>query len=193
MLEKYVSIAPAISATAIVLSSIVALSVFLYTRHANRRRATLDMVMKTFLDDIGQKKYSEFKSLLRRYHEPDNCLKIENLIDPSNENREDRDLVLFQLNSYELISLGIRRGIFDESFYKMWFHSQFMKDFDHLQHFIVAAQARKSSNYCEFSSLQAKWKRNGHPVSSPSRLKMAWWAITKKYDLIDQARRSMNS
>ncbi|WP_157783542.1 DUF4760 domain-containing protein [Rhizorhabdus wittichii] len=180
--------APAIGACIALISAVVALLVFRHTRHANRRRATLDMVMRTFLDDTAQEKYGQFKKIIRRDKAVDDTFKVQSLLDATTENHDDRQIVLYQLNIYELTSLGILRGIFEEGFYKHWFHNQFMTDFENARAFIEGAQARKGSVYCEFAKLYNRWLKSGHPVSSPNRIKMAWWSITQQYDKIDQAR-----
>lgn len=180
--------APTFGALTAIATAIVALLVFRHTRIANRRRATLDMVMKTLMDEFAQERYSCFKKLIRRDKDAEDCFKLETLLDATEENHSDRELILHQLNIYEMTSLGIRRKLFDEDFYKLWFHNQFMTDFENSRDFILGAQARKGSVYSEFAGLYKKWEKSGHPVSSPSRIKMAWWSLRGKFDKLDQAR-----
>ena len=180
--------APAAAAITALISVIVAFIVFRYTRSANRRRATLDMVMKTLLDEGARKAYADFKELLRRDKNPEDCFKLESLADPKTPEIEDRRKILQQLNIYELMSLGIRRGLFDESFYKLWYLNQFMTDYEGASSFIQGAQCRKNSIYCEYTTLYQKWAQDGHPGMSPGRLKMAYWAITRQNAKIDDAR-----
>lgn len=146
------------------------------------------MVMKTLLDDASQQRYSQFKVIIRKHRDPDDCFKIESLIKPNDDNRADRDIVLHQMNVNELTALGIRRGVFDEAFYKRWFHNQFMTDYESAVDFINAAKERKSSLYCETTALYQKWYKNGHPNATTNRLKLAYWGFTKQVDKIDQAR-----
>jgi hypothetical protein len=180
--------APALGAFVAILSASIALAVFSHTRLANRRRATLDMVMRTLLDDTVQKKYGEFKKLVRRDGNPDDAFKLEGLLEPDVENHDDREIILNQLNIYELMALGIRRKIFDEKFYKRWFHATFMKDYEDSIAFIKAAQERKASRFCEMSALYNRWTKAGHPVSSPGRLKMGYWALSGQTEKIVKAR-----
>lgn len=189
-LKLWKDAAPAAAAIIGLASAVVAFGVFTYTRRSNRRRATLDLVMKTLLDESAQKRYSAFKNLIRKDGDPYDCFKLETLAEATEENSENRDLVIQQLNTYELISLGVRRGIFDEAFYKRWFHNQFRKDFESSHQLIRKVQEKKSSIYCEYSALYQKWCKHGHPDSSPGRFKMAWWAITRNYTKIDDARTS---
>jgi Domain of unknown function (DUF4760) len=191
-LKSWKEAAPAAGAIIAFVSAFVALGVFDYTRRANRRRATLDMVMKTLLDDSAQKRYSQFKRLIYQDDDLDDCFKLESLAILTQDNAIDRDIVIQQLNAYELVSLGIRRGLFDEGFYKRWFHNQFTKDYESSLDFIRKAQElkNKTSIYCEYSALYQKWSKDGHPDSSPNRVKMAYWELTRNYQKIDRARES---
>jgi hypothetical protein len=180
--------APAAGALVAIVSAFVALIVFSYTRRANRRRATLDMVMKTLLDESAQRKYRDFKTLVRRHGDADDPFKLESVLDPDTPDQDNREIILNQLNIYELTALGIRRRIFDEQFYKRWFHATFMKDYETAQAFIRKAQEKKASLYCEMSSLYNRWERAGHPVSNPNRGKLAYWAFTGQNEKLDRAR-----
>lgn len=185
--------APAAGALIAMISVTVAFFVFAYTRRANRRRATLDMVMKTLLDTEVQKKYAQFRDLVRKDKDNDDCFKIAALAADEAIGDEQRAIVTHQMNIYELMALGIRRKLFDEAFYKRWYHNQFMMDYEGASGFISAMQEKKASIYCEATSLYATWLKDGHPVSSPNRFKMAWWAFRKQHDKIDAARTMANA
>lgn len=180
--------APAAAAITAIISALVALSVLIYTRNANRRRATLDMVMKSLLDDYAQKRQADFKSLIIKNDDPNDAFKISSLLEDTARGSAERNAILHHLNIYELMALGIKRNIFDEAFYKRWYHNQFMSDYESSIDFIKGLQARKATIFCESSTLYGKWLKSGHPNISPSRFKMAWWAITKQNHKIDQAR-----
>lgn len=136
----------------------------------------------------ARKAYGDFKELLRKDKSPDDSFKLESLVDPKTTEIDDRRKILQQLNIYELMSLGIRRGLFDESFYKRWYHNQFMTDYEGARAFINGAQGRKNSLYCEYTALYQKWSQDGHPSMSPGRFKLAYWAITRQNAKIDNAR-----
>lgn len=173
--------APAAGAMIATVSVVVAFFVFIYTRRANRRRATLDMVMKTLMDADVQAKYRKFRDLIRKNEDAGDAFKISSLAEDAAVGTDDRNVVTHQLNIYELMALGIRRKLFDEAFYKRWYHNQFMMDYEGAADFVKAMQAKKASIYCEQSSLYAKWLKDGHPVSSPNRFKMAVWAFRKQH------------
>ena len=180
--------APAAGALTAILSAFVALLVFRYTRAANRRRATLDMVMKTLLDDNARIALAEFKTLLRKAKDSEGTFKLDSLAAPEKRGDPERSVILRHLNIYELMALGIRRGIFDEVFYKRWYHNQFMIDYEGCVDFIKVIQENKSSIFCECTALYRKWVKHGHPEHSTNRFIMAWWGLTKQTEKLDEIR-----
>ena len=177
-LASWKDAAPIIGAAIAATSALVALIVFNYTRRVNRRRATLDMVLKTFMDDAGRERYKRFKKLMERHRDPVDAFDILLLADPASPVTDEREILRAQINEYELIALGIRRGLFDEGMYKLWFQHQFMRDFESLEAFIRLVRAKRPSVFCEFVWLYTRWKTAPHPENAPGRLRLAWWAIT---------------
>ncbi len=181
-LKELAVYAPMVSAAAIVASSITAFAVFAYTRRTNKRRATLDMVMKTFLDNDANSRYDDFISLVNKDADVLDTFQLTSLLHSTPTNIADRNVVLAQLNTYELVALGIRRGVFDEKFYKHWFHRQFTKDYDSVKPLLSLIQHEAPSVFCEYGSLYERWMKSKHPVSSPSRWKLMWWGATKNHE-----------
>lgn len=177
-LKEWKDAAPVISATITLVSAIVAFLAFRYTRQVNRRRATLDMVLKTFMDDAGQKRYNQFKDVMLRHNDPEDNLNILEFANPDATPSPERQIIRQQINEYELISLGIRRKLFDEKIYKMWFQHQFMRDYTSLENFIAEVREKRPSVFCEYVWLYNRWKRVPHPENSPGRFRKAWWGIT---------------
>jgi Domain of unknown function (DUF4760) len=180
--------APAAAVLTALASAIVALLVLLYTRAANRRRATLDMVMKTLLDETAQRKQDAFKDLIKKHQDQADPFTLADLLPDAAKGTPNRRTMLYQFNVYELMALGIKRGIFDEAFYKRWYHNQFMTDYENAALFVTGLQQRKASIFCECTALYRKWAKQGHPATSPGRFRMTWWAITQQNDKIDRAR-----
>ena len=180
--------APAIGTAIAFITACIALFVLNYTRRANRRRATLDMVMKTLMDNYVQERANAFKLVLKRDQDENDVFKIESLLTQTSATSPERRDMLHQLNVYELMALGIRRKVFDEAFYKRWYHNQFMCDYEGSLALIRGLQDNKTTIFCECSWLYQKWLKDGHPESSPSRLKWAWWGLMKRTDKIDEAR-----
>lgn len=144
------------------------------------------MVMKTLMDKDVQENFKAFKDIIRKDQDANDPFKLQSLLQP--DAIAQRRTVLHQLNIYELMALGIRRKLFDEAIYKRWYHNQFMLDYEGSSEFIKLMQEKKSTIYCEASALYQKWLRHGHPESSPNRVQMAWWGLTKQHDRIDAAR-----
>lgn len=192
-LVAWKDVAPAIGAIIAAVSVTVAFLAFLHTRKAVRRRATLDMVMRTLMDRDVQEEYRKFRDLIRRHQDQDDDFNMTKLAAAEAVGDTTRNTVLQQLNIYELMALGIHRKLFDEALYKRWYHNQFMMDYEGVQDLIEALQENKASIYCEASNLYKTWLKDGHPVSSPNRFKMAWWAFRKQHDKIDAARQMANA
>lgn len=169
--------APAAGAIIGLLSAVVALVAFHYTRKVNRRRATLDMVLKTFMDDGGRDQYNKFKLIMQRHKDCNDPLDILAFADPDSQITDDRQILRSQINEYELIALGIRRSLFDEKIYKMWFQDQFVRDFESLKDFIDKVREKRPSVFCEYVWLYNRWKKAPHPENAPSRFKVAFWAL----------------
>jgi hypothetical protein len=156
LLTDWKEAAPAAAAATAIVSAVVALLVLMYTRYANRRRATLDIVMKTLLDESAQKIQDNFKAIIRKDKDANNPFTLQSLLALSAKGTPDRVAMLKYLNVYELIALGIRRKIFDEAFYKRWFHNQFLDDYESSSVFIKGLQTTKTSIYCESTMLYNK-------------------------------------
>ena len=178
-LVGYKDAAPAITAITAIITATVALLVFRHTRLANRRRATLDMVLKTFLDEDGQKRYAAFKAVMAKHNDPGDPLDILVFADPSCPPSEERQTLRKQINEYELIALGIRRKLFDEKLYKMWFQDQFQRDYLSLEDFIAKTREKRHSVFCEYVWLYERWKKSPHPENAPNRWKLMYWGFTK--------------
>ena len=128
-LQEIAQVAQIVATVAVIASACTAVGVLCYTRRANRRRATLDFVMKTFVDEAGRLMYDKFIALTRKADDPKDEFTFVSLKAHTTENENDRNVVIDQMNIYELVALGIRNGVFDDGFFKYWYHSQFMRDY----------------------------------------------------------------
>lgn len=174
-LEHYKDAAPAIGAAIAALSAVVAFGAFVHARKTNRKRATLEMVLKTFVDPHGQKLYIDFKDVMQKHK--NGTIDILQFADPNCPPSDDRQTVRAQLNEYELIALGIKRGLFDETLYKRWFQDQFQRDYRSLEEFIAKVREQRPSVFCECVWLYNRWSKVPHPENSPNRLKLMWWGF----------------
>lgn len=191
--EEWIKVAPLLSFVTAIASAITALSVFIYTRRANRRRATLDMVMKSLHDTDARNVYAEFKKYIQKDKDDNDTFKLRSLADQSSPLVTERSAVIAQINIYELIALGINRGVFDEHFYKRWFHGQFTKDYTSALPMLEAIWEKRPSVYCEYQALYLRWMKKKHPVAHPSRAKMGWWTLTGQDARVDAARASIGA
>lgn len=178
-LKEWKEAAPAISALITLTSAIVAFLAFRYTRQVNKRRATLDMVLKTFMDDAGQKLYANFKEVMLRYKDPNDDLDIIPYADPNHVPTPERRIIQQQINEYELIALGIRNNLFDEDVYKLWFQHQFMRDYESLEKYIIEVRKKRISVFCECVWLYNRWKKVPHPETAPGFFRQTWWVLTR--------------
>ena len=99
-------------------------------RQIAREKATLDLIEKTESTEFYRENHSVFRD--RRLSNT-----IMRLTDPKSEaDRRDRARLYDYLNHYELISIGIRKNILDEDFYKNWMRTAFLRDWEAAAEFI---------------------------------------------------------
>lgn len=151
------------------------------------------MIMRTFMDEAGRKRYIDFKAVIRRDQDPKDDFDLATLTAWTPENAAQFGVIKNQLNDYELVALGIRRGLFGERFYKRWFHNQFTKDYEQVHKLIDELQKERPTHFTEYSRLYRRWMRKKHPDADRHRVVWAWWGITGQFDKIDQARTSMRN
>lgn len=178
-LQEFAQIAQIVSTACVIASAITAITVLLYTRRTNRRRATLDMVMKTFIEPSGREMYDKFIALTRRAELDDSIddfqfIKLEPF---SHALASEHATVLDQMNTYELVSLGIRNSVFDEAFFKRWYQAQFQRDYKSLEPLIQLIQNEKSTFFCEFTWLYKRWVKHKHPDEKVPVYKKMWWIL----------------
>jgi|GEM_PF-3961540 len=142
----------------------------------SRREATIQMVDAQFGEEGDR--YEKFKSLMTDIESLNQC--ISEYAQETSDNKEARDIILRQLNRYELISLGIKKGVFNEGFYKRWFFSQVIRDHEKLSPFVAKTREIYSNDayFCEFDDLTNRWQRKKHPVKHPPKWKIVWWLVT---------------
>lgn len=85
----------------------------------------------------------------------------------SEENKlseEARDIRLV-LNDYELIAIGIERGILDDKTYRRWFRSAVLKDWRQAAPYILAVRTRVNNDaiFHEFEEMVRRYKE-GKPL-----------------------------
>jgi Domain of unknown function (DUF4760) len=171
-----------IQTVAVVVSAVAAFLVIWHNGKVERRKATIDLIAKTFFDGEIHNSYQVFKDIfIKREADPSSSsiISLESLATKENQKHDDSECLNQVLNQYELISLSIKQKALDEQFYKQWFFTQFTKDYQKTLPFINAL--RKYFNlptiYCEYTSLAERWLRKPHPLINIPIHKRLWRAV----------------
>ena len=138
--------------------SVVIISLLLVLRQMEltKKRTTLDLLFK-YEENAHFKPVEEISSLeptdLRIY-----AIRYGEI---SDEDMAIATKIKNYLNFYELISLGILDGSFDEETYKSWYKSSFVVDWNYHRFYIAHLRNQSSSYqncYTNFETLAKKWK-----------------------------------
>lgn len=128
------------------------------------RRATVDFIARLESDkDIidARKKFIELAK------KPGGLAKW---ADKNKEQTNETQAIRLTLNSYELISIGMQRGVFDPTLYMRWHKSGVLQAWSHAAPFVLALRTRTANEaiYHEFEEL-ARYMKGQH---MPKR---NWW------------------
>lgn len=129
-----------------------------------RKRATLDIIERRQSTEFYQDLYLAFKQVRQ---DPTG---FEQIKDPSSPVlQEQRRKVLEYLNHYELIAIGIRRGILDKDVYAAFMRTQFVRDWldakpfiDHIRKPTPDSGSTVSSGaaFEEYGKLADRWAKH---------------------------------
>lgn len=152
----------------------------LSARNTARQRATLDLIEKVESTKHYQTLHAAFS-----YHRRQ--VSFSRLHDPQeSKDKDERQAVLDYLNHYELISIGIKKKILDDEFYKDWMRGPFVRDWNSASKFIQRERWKwdeKSQKwhyhdalYANFQSIACRWstdairltKGSGNQPQEPS-------------------------
>ncbi len=129
-------------------------------RNVSRRRATVDYITNL----INDRDYIQARQkFIKIGANPEKITALANFIEPSSEEALAVQLVL---NNYELITIGIHRGVLDYKIYKRYAKGTVIKDWDVTAPFIkqLRLTADNDNIYAEFETLvnlmQGKAKLN---------------------------------
>ncbi|MFH3481648.1 DUF4760 domain-containing protein [Xanthobacter variabilis] len=118
-------------------------------RDGGRLSATLNILMHMHSDQNWRENRTKFISLR---NSKDGLKKF------ANETCDESTIIRFQLNFYELVALGIKKGILDEEMFKLYYRGTVLKDWKASQEFIE--NERDKSHYKEYwVELEALAKR----------------------------------
>jgi hypothetical protein len=181
-----------IQTVAVVVSAIAAFLVIWHYGKVERRKATIDLIAKTYFDGEIHNAYKAFKDICIERSDGSMGGEIKSLVDlAKKENQKDdaAECLNQVLNQYELISLSIKQKALDEQFYKNWFFTQFLTDYHKTKPYIDALRLnfKSPSFFCEYTSLAERWGNKPHTVIHPPWYKRVWRAFwNEPYRLPDQ-------
>ncbi|HEY8581043.1 MAG TPA: DUF4760 domain-containing protein [Beijerinckiaceae bacterium] len=140
-------------------AALIAVWGVLTQRAIARRRATFDHIAKTEADaDVikARRKFIELAKAnggLARWAEEEH------------ERSEEVQSIKLILNDFELIAIGIQRGIIDMEFYKRWYKSGVVRHWSHAHPFVAALRSRTRNNmlFHEFEQLAGWFDDNKAP------------------------------
>lgn len=108
----------------VLLSALIALGSVRAQRAIARQRATLDLIEKV---ESGE----HYREIVNTFSELRRGPGFGQIMNPqTKEAKELRRAVNDYLNHYELVAIGIRKGILDEKFYKDWMRGPFVRDWN---------------------------------------------------------------
>ena len=124
-------------------------------REIARKRATLDVILKSESDEYFERIFTVFVSEKKRASGLEALLSAET--DGENKARLEVDNFL---NHYELIAISINQNILDEEFYKEWMQSSYVKHYKESKNYIEGARKEDPRAYICFQELAEKWNKD---------------------------------
>lgn len=162
------------------LSAVAAFWLVTRSNRISRREKTIEMIKDSLDGSVGAGTYAEYRTVVKDIEAGPNDIGYYSSWD-KDEDENIYQVLNRQLNYYELVSLGIRKGVFDEKFYKSWFRSQVMRDHARLLPYIEGVRKRRGPEFfSEFRWLVTRWERKEHPDASPRLYKLVWWLLCGK-------------
>jgi len=145
-----------IAPLAVLLSAAVGASVAFWAIKSNReiarKRATLDVILKSESDEYFERIYTVFSSEKKRSQGLEALL----LAETDGETRAKLEVDNF-LNHYELVAISIDQGILDESFYKKWMRSTYISHYKESVNYIKGIRKKNPRAFIAFQGLVEKW------------------------------------
>lgn len=123
-----------------------------------RRHATINFISKAEADTDIIKARRKFTELANKLDGG-----LAKFAEKDHEGTEDATQIALVLNQFELIAIGVQKGVFDFTIYKRWNKSTVLRYWNHAAPFVHALRARIGNDglYHEFEQ-------------------MAWWLKEKK-------------
>ncbi len=123
-------------------------------REMARKRATLDVILKSESDEYFERIYAVFLSEKKRSSGLEALLQSE-----SDSERKAKMEVDNLLNHYELIAISIHQNILDGDFYKEWMRSTYIRHYKESAAYIAGTRENHPKAYICFQKLAEKWDK----------------------------------
>lgn len=148
----------------------------------SRKKATLDLIVKTESEEYFQRNYAEFRELSKR----NELEALAKNTDRDDDEQSIKSTIDDFLNHYELTALSIRKGILDEGTYKEWMRSTLIAHYEASADYIQVVRDNPGKPgeypdaYTEFENLAIAWRAGRNIISNRTRLeKLRAWAKHK--------------
>lgn len=137
---------------AIFVSAIGVIITLIWHKRIACRRATLDIVLTEQTDAQTVEQRTRFVRLRDDGH-------LAQWANPDKTSSDEAAVIRAALNRYELVAIGIRRGIIDEKSYKRWCRTTLVKDWIACKPMVMQIRQNASipTYFCEFEALAKRW------------------------------------
>jgi hypothetical protein len=142
-------------------AGVISITSILSSKSVAKKRATLDMIERSESTEYYQSLYVAFSQVRK---DPAGLMQLVDITNP--HLLEQRQKILNFLNHYELIAIGIKMDILDESVYETFMRSTVVRDWDVAADFIAhirnpspdsGSEVSASLAFSEFEALARKW------------------------------------
>lgn len=134
----------------------------LASRKNARKKATIDLIAQRAWDQDYLKNRKAFIAL-----RDDTKVGLETWADKSQDASGQQREINNALNDYEIVAIGIKQKMLDEGFYRDWYETQFIKDYERTIGYINCLNdpkntphGKKGRYYIEMQRLANKWQSN---------------------------------
>jgi len=133
----------------------VAIASVLTARSIARKKQSADLLLASRGDELLQAGHAA----IRAYYEASDK-NIRNLAARAHFEGEEARAVRYLLNHFEIVSIGIQAGIYDEAMIKSCWHATVVRTWDKSRPLIAAArELNRNTMLQEFEWLARRWKR----------------------------------
>lgn len=142
-----------------IIASLFAWWQILAARKNARKKATIDLIAQRAWDRDYLENRKTFISLRDSTKSG-----LETWADKSKDATDEQRAINNALNDYEIVAIGIKQKMLDEGFYRDWYETQFLKDYERtigyvntLNDIANTPHGKPGSYYTEMQALAQKW------------------------------------